>query len=1031
MKLPASLSSSSALFLLLLQKAGGLCPAEALTAFLGTTSDIPFILNECLSAGLIRTDEKNTIYLVEDIDEEYILDTFSFYSRNYSSISLSFCMISFINKDYLSFLQSSLKIINTYYLKSNIDILLICYDIIAKMILKIRIIKGKRSDYIDFISIVKSIQKYATLVFLNSKYIFHVFYKIRSYAYYIGDMRTIYYVDLSIGAFNIIRRDHKKSMKNHTFMKKGVDGIFSIGDNDIILQSADLISLFYLINGEYFKNLAFHSSIIHKFSSSQSDRSIMLRVSFFSALGAISIGRYRKAKVIILSVLPWLKNATIFENKLIYSILGHIYTLMKDYTAADEVFLKIYHMHSYKTSFAHRLFSEYFIYFMYRKGIDSLDRSHMEILDALIRSKKIGYTYIFIPGYFEFFTSSVMRKLLNIDIYNIIDRLKEGMLSPFPLVQALNMRIYGYYLYYDMKIKDEAESFILKSIDICKNLHAHIEYTKGCLLMADICQARGQQDLMMSYINKSWQHYIRFQQPDWPEKYRGLASSGRVSETLTSVSCRNFFINLRHQNFFGHDQSFCVKVLRAFLLAFSLEKGLFVHFRKDGTHVMDACESMDKDYLFSSTFKYSHELINAVSEKKLVIISDPDEVDDRKENELTDIDVHLFFPFDVEDNVYLLYASGIIRSMHISALSQEFFEILRSYLITECIDLKRQEAHTVKKKTVDTKSDENQNNIYRSPEMKKLILQADRIASKDTTVLLLGESGVGKEVLARRIHQQSGRSGAFVGVNIASTPQELFESEFYGHEKGSFTGANYQKKGLFELADHGTLFIDEVGDIPMALQIKLLRVLQERQFMRVGGTKLIHSDFRLVAATNRNLLEKVQNGTFREDLYYRLHVIPIQIPPLRERPEDIRALAQFFLEQFSRQYDMEVRPFPRPLWDRMLSYEWPGNVRQLKNFVERYCLYMDSDLASSTSISSFHQDHHSESDDVFSRDMTIRELNDAYFEYMFKKKKGVISGKDSVISVLGISKPTAHAWMNRLHLRDKYTVKLVNDDEGA
>lgn len=270
-----------------------------------------------------------------------------------------------------------------------------------------------------------------------------------------------------------------------------------------------------------------------------------------------------------------------------------------------------------------------------------------------------------------------------------------------------------------------------------------------------------------------------------------------------------------------------------------------------------------------------------------------------------------------------------------------------------------------------------------------------------------------------------------MGVNIASTPQELFESEFYGHEKGSFTGANYQKKGLFELADHGTLFIDEVGDIPMALQIKLLRVLQERQFMRVGGTKLIHSDFRLVAATNRNLLEKVQNGTFREDLYYRLHVIPIHIPPLRERPEDIRALAQFFLEQFSRQYDMEVRPFPRPLWDRMLSYEWPGNVRQLKNFVERYCLYMDSDLASSTSISSFHQDHHSESDDVFSRDMTIRELNDAYFEYMFKKKKGVISGKDSVISVLGISKPTAHAWMNRLHLRDKYTVKLVNDDEGA
>ena len=201
--------------------------------------------------------------------------------------------------------------------------------------------------------------------------------------------------------------------------------------------------------------------------------------------------------------------------------------------------------------------------------------------------------------------------------------------------------------------------------------------------------------------------------------------------------------------------------------------------------------------------------------------------------------------------------------------------------------------------------------------------------------------------------------------------------------------------------------------------------------MRVGGTKLIRSNFRLVAATNRNLLEKMQEGTFREDLYYRLNVVPVRIPPLRERPDDIWALAQFFLEQFSQQYEMELRPFSQHLQNKILSYDWPGNVRQLKNFVELYCLYMDNDFAVSMTEPQVSQEQKKDDIDIFEKNLTVKELNDAYFEYIFKKKNGIISGKDSVISVLGISKPTAHAWMNRLCLRDKYKIKIVKDDHES
>jgi formate hydrogenlyase transcriptional activator len=226
--------------------------------------------------------------------------------------------------------------------------------------------------------------------------------------------------------------------------------------------------------------------------------------------------------------------------------------------------------------------------------------------------------------------------------------------------------------------------------------------------------------------------------------------------------------------------------------------------------------------------------------------------------------------------------------------------------------------------------------IGASPALESVLEQLERVAPTQATVLIQGETGTGKELIARAIHNLSTRSGrAFVKVNCAAIPLDLLESDLFGHEKGAFTGAIAQKIGRFEAADRGTLFLDEVGDIPPALQPKLLRVLQEQEFERLGSTHTHRIDVRLVAATNRDLAEMVRRSEFRVDLYYRLNVFPILMPPLRNRRDDIPALVTHYVERFSRRVGKRVQSIPPDTMSAFVSYDWPGNVRELENLIER------------------------------------------------------------------------------------------------
>jgi transcriptional regulator with GAF, ATPase, and Fis domain len=304
--------------------------------------------------------------------------------------------------------------------------------------------------------------------------------------------------------------------------------------------------------------------------------------------------------------------------------------------------------------------------------------------------------------------------------------------------------------------------------------------------------------------------------------------------------------------------------------------------------------------------------------------------------------------------------------------------------------------------------------IYQCRLMKNIIAQLDKAADSDSTVLVLGDTGVGKELIARRIHTMSKRcKKTFITVDANTIPESLIESELFGHEKGAFTGADQQKKGRLELADQGTLFIDEIGEIPKSVQVKLLRAIQERSFFRVGGTRTLHSDFRLIAATNRDLIEEVRAGRFREDLYYRLNVVPFRIPSLVERTEDIPLLATHFLSKYSRKYHRADLMIDADTETLLKKYNWPGNIRELENIIERGVLLssgnrLEIDLATS-------EKNHS--NDSFSDHPTIDELQERYIHYILNKTGGKISGPDGAAEILGLKRTTLLARMRKLGMR--------------
>jgi formate hydrogenlyase transcriptional activator len=295
-----------------------------------------------------------------------------------------------------------------------------------------------------------------------------------------------------------------------------------------------------------------------------------------------------------------------------------------------------------------------------------------------------------------------------------------------------------------------------------------------------------------------------------------------------------------------------------------------------------------------------------------------------------------------------------------------------------------------------------------SPALKETLARVNVVAASDATVLLLGETGTGKGLIARAIHRTSNRKErAFVTLNCAAIPTGLLESELFGHEKGAFTGAISQKIGRLELADKGTLFLDEVGEIPLELQPKLLRVLQDHEFERLGGTRTIKVDLRLIAATNRDLAKSVAEREFRSDLFYRLNVFPIRIPSLRERREDIPLLIRHFVRKFASAMDRGIETIPSETMDALVNWHWPGNVRELENFVERSVILTDG-TALRAPLAEFRVETTS------SREQSLQGTEREHIVRVLQETGGMISGPKGAAKRLGLKRTTLQSKMQRL-----------------
>ncbi len=349
-------------------------------------------------------------------------------------------------------------------------------------------------------------------------------------------------------------------------------------------------------------------------------------------------------------------------------------------------------------------------------------------------------------------------------------------------------------------------------------------------------------------------------------------------------------------------------------------------------------------------------------------------------------------------------------------------KVLRWYAASTDIDDRKRDEERLQQENVALREEIDKASMFEeivgtSPALQAVLLSISRVAPSDSTVLITGETGTGKELVARAIHRRSRRaSRAFVSVNCAAIPRDLIASELFGHEKGAFTGATQRRIGRFELAEGGTIFLDEVGELSTEAQVALLRVLQEREFERVGGTQAIHIDVRVIAATNRDLMAGVARGTFREDLYYRLNVFPVAVPPLRERRKDIPLLVNYFVDRYARKAGKNIRSVDKKTLELLQSYPWPGNIRELQNVIERSVIVCETEIFSVDESWLSQQPRNKRAGGKLYLSQKLAATEKDIIEEALRESQGRVFGPSGAAAKLGIARSTLEMKIRSLNI---------------
>lgn len=607
-------------------------------------------------------------------------------------------------------------------------------------------------------------------------------------------------------------------------------------------------------------------------------------------------------------------------------------------------------------------------------------------------SFSLSYNYLWILELAVFYAEHGFPPLPGIDLDTLF---REAEISPSPMMRGHALRLKAILL--RKKSPQDALDLLDKSLEILKDANMPIEYGFTERRRSELLNTLGRGAEAEAAEETSLMLLSRIglgrKRSPWP--------SPEQKEASFDVCCRE--VGSIHE--WETLEEYCYQLAACLRKVFRAERTAL--FSMDGETLLcrGSC-NLSGSEIASGMFVPSRDLIRERIREEAPFSVQQNGLD------------RLCLPFRLPDgNPWLLYADSSAHSSRMLHCAQEDLSRVGLLCASELknvlrlLEARNMRAEVRQIHAVTKMAQEERLELWgKSLSFRMCLERAKVVSATDAAVLLLGETGVGKEVMANYVHRHSGCKGPFVAVHPASVSEHLFENEFFGHEKGAFTGATGQKIGFFELADNGTLFIDEVGDIPMNMQIKLLRVLQEHRFMRVGGTKEIHSSFRLIAATNRDLPRAVREGTFREDLYYRISVIPVTIPPLRERLEDLEELIMAFTDHFSRRYGKKL-PYPDEETLRRLSeYQWPGNIRELRNAVERaVILYTGGPFDLAVGGQHEARDHCQRAEtSLYADTPTLLELQKRYIQYILNKTGGRISGENGAEKLLGMKRSTLY-----------------------
>ena len=588
-----------------------------------------------------------------------------------------------------------------------------------------------------------------------------------------------------------------------------------------------------------------------------------------------------------------------------------------------------------------------------------------------------------------------------------------------------------------------SEELLEKSGDIIQLSKTKIEIARLELSRGNIKEA--------SQKGKSaWQTLGGYAEQFFPDDLHHLIDDGIHSRKSVDTATESFerYIELNEAMFpTDSGEDVLARAIQATNRFFGAERGgLFWFPSGEFTNrptLRASCNLNEKD-ISAEDFKYNHDqILKAFKENRPVLKRKKTKKLDSSGRSVRSI---LCLPVEVRgktraviyhDNSYLEDCFDFLDDNTMKKVADHVS--LQAARIYEYYKIKEERNALITEKKLYETSLEEKGLLYKSKGMSHLVEQIDRVSQTDSTVLIHGETGVGKELLSRRVHAMSQRSDRpFIVVDATTIPEALFESELFGHEKGAFTGADHQKKGRLELADRGTLFIDEIGELPLSIQAKLLRAIQERSFVRVGGTRTIESDFRLIVATNRDLSEEVSAKRFRQDLYYRLNVVPFKVPALRERIEEIPLLANHFLSRFARKYHRLDLVIDSKAEKLLKNYDWPGNVRELENVIERAVLLsskgrleIDLPLRSKktpnkpfweapkldASERQYIEYILQKTTDPFADNPTLDVLEQRYIQHVLAKTNGKISGPGGACETLGLKRTTLIARMKKLGIK--------------